>query len=119
MASTNDLEGILKFAVEMAKFWESRPTWNENKGLWEILDVMPPDEYQEHASNSIFTNLVANYAVNTGKWVACLTNQSHLVPDAWLEKVKNLVFTYNKKDRFHEEYEGFSQYLMVKQVIFS
>lgn len=39
-----------------------------------LSDVMPPDEYQEHARNSIFTNLVANYAVNTARWLACLAS---------------------------------------------
>ena len=36
---------------------------------------MPPDEYVEHANNSIFTNVVANYAVNTARWIACLANE--------------------------------------------
>ena len=91
-----------------------------------ILGVMPPDEYQENINNSIFTNLVANYAVNTARWISCLAgkgnSQTRLydyrriwqpiltenqVPDDWLEKMKNLVFTYNEESRNHEEYEGF------------
>ena len=35
---------------------------------------MPPDEYQEAANNSIYTNLVANLAVNTARWTNCLLN---------------------------------------------
>ena len=36
---------------------------------------MPPDEYQGHISNSIYTNLIANYAVSTAKWFACLVDE--------------------------------------------
>ena len=90
----------IDMAVNIAKFWESRPTFNETKGKWEIngmyksicsmlyaffkfkfhpifftTDIMPPDEYQGHISNSIYTNLIANYAVNTAKWLACLVDE--------------------------------------------
>ena len=90
----------IDMAVNIAKFWESRPTFNETKGQWEIngmyksicsmlyaffkfkfhpifftTDIMPPDEYQGHISNSIYTNLIANYAVSTAKWLACLVDE--------------------------------------------
>ena len=90
----------IDMAVNIAKFWESRPTFNETKGKWEIngmyksicsmlyasfkfkfqpifftTDIMPPDEYQGHISNSIYTNLIANYAVSTAKWLACLVDE--------------------------------------------
>ena len=42
-----------------------------------ILGVMPPDEYQENINNSIFTNLVANYAVNTARWISCLAGKGN------------------------------------------
>ena len=49
------------------KFWQSRPTFNETKSQYEINGVMPPDEHQQSISNSIYTNMVANYAVNTAR----------------------------------------------------
>lgn len=77
--------------------------------------VMPPDEYQEAANNSIYTNLVANLAVNTARWTNCLLNGESsaeaAVPDAWLEKMKNLAFLYNEEKRYHEEFEGFDEEL--------
>ena len=78
--------------------------------------VMPPDEYQEAANNSIYTNLVANLAVNTARWTECLLNgeaaAETAVPDAWLEKMKNLVFLFNGEKRYHEEFEGFDDELV-------
>ena len=76
---------------------------------------MPPDEYQEAANNSIYTNLVANLAVNTARWTNCLLNGESAaevnVPDSWLEKMKNLAFPYNEEMRYHEEFEGFDDEL--------
>ena len=70
---------------------------------------MPPDEYREHANNSIYTNLLANYAVNTARWTQCLVSDEvtaeETVPEEWLQKVKNLVFLFNREHRYHEEYE--------------
>ncbi|XP_059096648.1 protein-glucosylgalactosylhydroxylysine glucosidase-like [Tigriopus californicus] len=107
----NITENGAQFILEMAKFWASRPTYNETKGQYEINEVMPPDEHQEHAHNSIYTNLIANYAVNTARWTECLISGSAMasqsVPDVWLERMKNLVFLFNKDKRYHEEYEGF------------
>ena len=88
---------------------------------------MPPDEYQEAANNSIYTNLVANLAVNTARWTNCLLNGEAdaevAVPDAWLEKMKNLAFLYNEEKRYHEEFEGFDEeldngkYPMIFQIV--
>ena len=33
---------------------------------------MPPDEHVEEAHNSIYTNVGANFAVNTARWAICL-----------------------------------------------
>ena len=35
----------------------------------------------------------------------------HRIPSEWLDKMKNLVFTYNKEQRYHEEFEGFDSKL--------
>ena len=50
VALTQDFQWILEqvedeitpldFALNMARFWESRPTYNESKGLWEINGLL-------------------------------------------------------------------------------
>ncbi len=74
---------------------------------------MPPDENQEHANNSIFTNMVANMAVSTARWTTCLAlgedASEEEVPDEWLDKMRNLVFLYNEEKEYHEEFEGFDE----------
>ena len=115
VALTRDLDWLAfsgnDFILEMARFWESRPTFDASTGSWDIDGVMPPDEHQQEANNSIYTNLGAVYAVNTARWTSCLlfgpSTAETLVPDAWLNKTKNLAFLYNSAKRYHEEYEGF------------
>ena len=86
-----------------------------------LTEVMPPDEQQENARNSNYTNLVANYAVNTARWTTCLLtdeiNAAIEVPDEWLEKMKNLVFLYNRNKRYHEEYEGFDEQYVTGNIL--
>ncbi len=120
--------------LEMAKFWQSRPEFNDATERYDINrkrcfqekkyfqtelypdvfpDVMPPDEHQEDINNSIYTNLVANLAVNTARWTSCLTDGEPAsivnVPDEWLQKMKQLTFLYNEEYQYHEEYEGFEE----------
>jgi len=118
---------------QIAEFWYTRPTRDlSGNGLWNInsnknmfyelpnrdlcrpfrvLDVMPPDENQVDVDNSVYTNAVANLAVSTARWTTCLSEGPEAaeaaIPNEWLERVKNLVFVFNEKKRYHEEYEGF------------
>ena len=47
--------------IEISKFWESRSV--EKNGRLEILDIIGPDEYDEHIDNNTFTNYMAKYCV--------------------------------------------------------
>lgn len=53
-------------AEEIAKFWESRVTFNESTGFYDINQVMGPDEDHEAVNNSVFTNIVAGYSLHFG-----------------------------------------------------
>ncbi|MFR7643258.1 glycosyl hydrolase family 65 protein [Eubacterium sp.] len=62
---TKDEEFMRKYGYEMlieiSKFWESRSA--EKNGRLEILDIIGPDEYDEHIDNNTFTNYMAKYCV--------------------------------------------------------
>jgi trehalose/maltose hydrolase-like predicted phosphorylase/beta-phosphoglucomutase-like phosphatase (HAD superfamily) len=53
--------------VEIARFWASIATWNQDEGRYEILGVMGPDEYHEAypdgdrpgLNNNTYTNVMA------------------------------------------------------------
>ena len=82
---------------------------------------MGPDEHVEHAHNSIYTNVVANLAVNTARWTSCLADGADqsvsVIPEEWLDKMADLVFMFNEEKRYHEEYEGFNEQLETGEAV--
>lgn len=49
---------------DTAKFWGSRLTYNLDKEIYEINDVIGPDEYKEHINNNAYTNYTAHWNIN-------------------------------------------------------
>jgi nigerose phosphorylase len=53
------LEGGAEVILECARFFHSAAYFNVEKGRYEILDVVGPDEYHERVNNNAFTSMVA------------------------------------------------------------
>lgn len=64
---TNDQDFMDQYGYELlldtAKFWQSRLEWNEERGVYEINDVIGADEYKEHVNNNAFTNYTAHWTI--------------------------------------------------------
>ena len=45
---------------ETAQYWKSRVEYNAEKDIYEICDVIGPDEYTHHADNNAYTNYLAH-----------------------------------------------------------
>jgi len=98
----------LQFITEMARFWQSRPDYNQTTQRYDINGVMPPDEHQEDINNSIYTNLVASYAIHFARYANCFAiGNGSAVPDSWINIAQNLAFTYQRVKRYHEEFAGY------------
>jgi nigerose phosphorylase len=52
------LEGGAEVILECARFYDSYAYFKKDKGRYEILDVVGPDEYHERVDNNAFTNMV-------------------------------------------------------------
>jgi nigerose phosphorylase len=52
------LEGGAEVILECARFYVSYAYFKKDKGRYEILDVIGPDEYHERVNNNAFTNMV-------------------------------------------------------------
>lgn len=73
---TGDMEFLSFYGAEMlleiARFWASACTWNEQLGRYEILGVMGPDEYHDAypdgerpgLDNNAYTNVMAVWVLN-------------------------------------------------------
>ncbi len=75
---THDMDFMLRCGCELlfetAQFWKSRLEYNREKDVYEILDVIGPDEYTHQANNNAFTNYLAHLNLT----LAC----------TWQEKLK-------------------------------
>lgn len=69
-ALTHDIDYMkaegCELATEIARFWESRVTFNDSTGFFDINQVMGPDEDHSDVDNNVYTNVVAKYALNFG-----------------------------------------------------
>ncbi len=54
-----------EIVLDTARFWASLVAWHETRGIYEIHDVIGPDEYHEHVDNNAFTNRVAVWNLET------------------------------------------------------
>ena len=48
---------------DIAEFWASRSSYNSNTSQFDIDHVMCPDEDAKDVDNSVYTNVVAGYAI--------------------------------------------------------
>ena len=53
------LEGGAEVILECARFYTSYAYFKKDKGRYEILDVIGPDEYHERVNNNAFSSMVA------------------------------------------------------------
>ncbi|MFP4346475.1 MAG: glycoside hydrolase family 65 protein [Anaerolineales bacterium] len=51
--------------LDTAKFWASRAEWNQERGVYEMTDVIGPDEYHDHVDNNAYTNEMARWNIET------------------------------------------------------
>lgn len=84
---TNDLEFMYFYGAEMfieiARFWASIATLNEEKDRYEILGVVGPDEYHTHypgsdepgLNNNAYTNFMASWVLQCAQKVLKLLNE--------------------------------------------
>lgn len=58
--ATRDIEFMINYGADMLvenmRFWESYLTWNEQKGCYDSIKVMGPDEYHADINNNYYTN---------------------------------------------------------------
>jgi nigerose phosphorylase len=74
--------------LECARFYVSYAYFKRDKGRYEILDVIGPDEYHERVNNNAFTNMVVKETFAIANAVVDYLKRSH--PDALARLVKKI-----------------------------
>jgi trehalose/maltose hydrolase-like predicted phosphorylase len=108
--------------LDTAVFWGSRAEWNQDRGRYEIRDVIGPDEYHEHVDNNAFTNRMVQWhletALETLTWLrqkhpekaAKLERQLDLTPERlrrWADIIGCMLVLHDPESDLIEQFEGF------------
>jgi trehalose/maltose hydrolase-like predicted phosphorylase len=74
-----------------------------------LLDVIPPDEYQDHVNNSAYTNMGAIATLTYAASIAQLVGQAPAVYEPWLDAAARIIIPFNATGGYHPEFDGYVQ----------
>ncbi|XP_077863843.1 protein-glucosylgalactosylhydroxylysine glucosidase-like [Saccoglossus kowalevskii] len=118
-SATRDMDWVhdwgRNFVYEMANFWQSRVTFNDQYKAYEILGVMSPDEYAEDVDNSIYTNVAASLAIWFSDYLECMAGHEEGLPRDWTEKARTLIEIVDTVNEYHPEHATYTIGTIVKQ----
>lgn len=90
--------------IETARFWVSRAEYNENRRVYELRNVVGPDEYHLFVDNDFYTNALARW--NIRRAIAVLNEIRACAPDAHKCLLERLGVTDEEKDTWYEVANG-------------
>lgn len=111
-----------EIVLDTARFWASRVTWNDARGVYEILDVIGPDEYHEHVNNNAYTNGMARWNLEVALEVLAWLRQTcpdkatelearlDLTPEhlaRWADIIHRLSIPYDPESGLIAQFDGF------------
>jgi kojibiose phosphorylase len=102
--ATGDIRFLLDYAaevyIETARFWESRFTYDERLGRYNMLFVKGPDEYCGAAQNNAYTNILACFNLNLALDTLKFLEEKHT--DVYHSLVKRLNLEKEETARWRE-----------------
>ncbi|XP_052787604.1 protein-glucosylgalactosylhydroxylysine glucosidase-like [Mya arenaria] len=99
------------FAI--AEFWKSRSVLNRSTGMYEIHNVMPPDEWHYPVNNSVYTNYVAKMALLLPHFLCDVIHC--LAPPEFEQVAGKMYIPFDADKNYHPEYDGYTKNVSVKQ----
>ena len=79
--------------VAIARFWEQRTQWSEEKQAFVILGVTGPNEYENNVNNNWYTNYLASWCLRYALIVA--TDLMRDFPAEWPGLAERLAFDFS------------------------
>ncbi|XP_039765165.1 protein-glucosylgalactosylhydroxylysine glucosidase [Pararge aegeria] len=109
--------GGCSIVTNIADFWASRAVINYSSGLYDIANVMGPDEDHSNVTNSVFTNVVAGYSLYLAQYVACQCKSYYMAkdPDHWADIAWSLTLPYDETLDYHPQFQGYRRGEGIKQ----
>jgi trehalose/maltose hydrolase-like predicted phosphorylase len=123
-ATQDDSEGWLEATAwpllsGIAQFWMSKLAI-DNAGAapgspLNLNNVIPPDEYADHANNSAYTNVGAILTLQYAAAVGALLGKPPADLAAWLDASARIVVPFNATGQYHPEYDAYALGQGIKQ----
>lgn len=89
----------------VADFWVSKVEVDVNE-VGHIHDVIPPDEYADHVSDSVFTNAVAIMSLDFALKTSQILGEQP--GEKWASIRDSIIIIFDEKRQFHPEFEGYT-----------
>ncbi len=111
----------VELILEAARFFVSRAEWDEKRQGYGYRNVIGPDEYHDHVNNNAYTNLLAQWTIQTGLQVlgwldthyplraTDLRQQLNLTPERlrhW-QQVAEKILVSQRSDGLIEQFDGY------------
>lgn len=119
----------LEIIIETARFWVSRVQWNNRRKVYEIREIIGPDEFHENVNNNAYTNAMAQWNISAVVSLAKIFRKRFPKPTRKLflklkltnneihhmhEVAKHIANTRPHKNNLIEEFEGYFKKKQVK-----
>jgi trehalose/maltose hydrolase-like predicted phosphorylase len=86
--------------LDTAAFWVSRAQYNSSHNVYEINNVIGPDEWHDHVNNNVYTNYMAKWNIQTA--IDILSWLREIAPDKAQELLHQLDLNTKKLDHWHD-----------------
>ena len=108
--ATKDKNWLVKFGFPLissiAEFWASRVVYNESEQMYDIYNVIPPDEDAGIVNNSVYTNAIAKISIGFGVELYEMFGQKYT--PLWKDIIQKMKIPFDQKLQIHLEYDGYS-----------
>jgi len=123
---TNDYSYIpekgLEVLIAIARFWQQRATFSNDKKKYVILGVTGPNEYENNINNNWYTNYLAQWCINytienikkiEDEYASDFTRIMNKVKlstmelNEWKVVADNMYFPYSEKHNIYLQQDGF------------
>lgn len=124
--ATKDEKFLLEYGLEMifecARFWASRVEYKKKKKIYEINNVIGPDEFHEDVNNNAYTNVMAIHTLDMAvllynryrrkrsaiiKTLSKRINLTEKEPKEWINVVSKMRPIIPKENKLIEQFDGY------------
>ncbi|XP_064597126.1 uncharacterized protein LOC135463672 [Liolophura sinensis] len=99
-----------KLMRDIARFWKQQLLWDDQKHVYVINNVTPPDELAGSVNNSAYTNYLARLNIHQSRYAACIKSRNYKneITDEWLKMADGIFVPFDSVKMGNLEYEGFT-----------